>query len=76
MPDDFNPVAFGKVLGRLDAQEKLIEDLKKGQLETNRKLDTLLEYQAKQRGAAQVLLLAAAGVSAVVGWIVSYFVAH
>jgi hypothetical protein len=72
-PKEVNPIAFGRVLGRLDAQAEDIHDLKTGQKEANDKLDRLLEYQLKQKGAVSVLLVAASFVAAVVGWVVSYF---
>jgi len=68
-----NPIAFGRVLGRLDAQAEDIQELKIGQKDIGQKLDQLLEFQSKQKGAAHVLLLLSSAVAAVIGWIVSAF---
>lgn len=70
---NIDPIEFGKVLARLDAQDDDIKELKDGQKETHVKLDRILAYQQKQKGATSVLLMMASAVSAVVGWIVSHF---
>jgi hypothetical protein len=64
------------VLGRLDAQAEDIQELKTGIKDNAAKLDKLLEYQAKQKGAAHVLLMLSSAVAAVIGWVVSAFSAR
>ena len=66
-----NPIAFGRVLGRLDAQAEDIQELKSGIKENTAKLDQLLAFQHKQKGAAQVLVMVSSVVAAIVGWLVS-----
>ncbi len=117
MDDQYSPMAFGRILERLDQQDRnsasisrelaketvrLAEETKAnsermtseiiasgdrfskslekhtaedterfGQI--NMKLDTLIAFQEKQKGIASVLMLCATAVSALVGWLVSYF---
>ena len=71
-PNEVNPIAFGRVLGRLDAQAEDIGELKQGQKETLIKLDRLLEYQAKQRGSAKTLAMFGSAVAAAIGWAISW----
>jgi hypothetical protein len=68
-----NPIAFGRVLGRLDAQADDIQELKNGLRDNSHKLDRLLEFQAKQKGAATVLTMLASAVAAFIGWASSFF---
>jgi hypothetical protein len=67
-----NPIAFGRVLGRLDAQAEDIQELKSGLKDNSAKLDRLLEFQAKQKGAATVLTMVASALAAFIGWVSSH----
>ncbi len=76
MDNGVDPVEFGKVLGQMAAHADDIRELKEGQAEANRKLDKLLEYQSKQKGAVSVLLLISTAVSGIVGWVISWITRH
>lgn len=71
--EQVNPVAFGRVLGRLEAQAEDIKELKDKTLSIDSKLDLILEYQHKQRGAAKVVVMFSSAVASLVGILVSWW---
>ncbi len=61
-----NPQEFGELKGAVSAIKERLD-------ENTDKLDSILAFQQKQKGAVSVLLVLATAVSAIVGWFVSYF---
>jgi hypothetical protein len=61
-----DPQEFGRLEGKVEALKE--------QLDANTaKLDDIHAFVQQQKGAANILLVVCTAISAVVGWVVSYF---
>lgn len=68
-----SPIAFGRVLERLDSQKEDIHELKETLTGNGAKLDLLIEYHNKQKGAVSVLMMVASAIGAVVSAVISWW---
>ena len=73
MGDEFNAVAFGKVLGQLHAIGREIAEIKSDQRETNEKLGTLLAAHQRQKGFIKAVVLISNLIVGAVAWAVTTF---
>lgn len=63
---EVSPQEFGELKGTVTAMKEKLDA-------NSEKLDDIHAYVNQQKGAASTLMLLASAVSAVVGWVVSWF---
>jgi hypothetical protein len=63
---NIDPQEFGRLEGKVEALKERVDA-------NSVMIKDIHEFVTKQKGAAHILLLLCTGVSALVGWFVSYF---
>lgn len=69
---DINPIEFGKVLGRLDAQDRQISELKTTGEATQKSVEHLVNLANQGKGGLMMLTTVATIVGSIIGWMVSH----
>jgi hypothetical protein len=66
--NNFNAYGFGIVVGRQQAQDERIADIKAGQVVVLDKLDKILAIQNKQKGAITASTAIATAIASFIAW--------
>lgn len=68
-----DPIEFGRVLGRLDAQDVQIKELKGAIVTANDNIEKLIKMAERGKGGLWTLCALGSILGAVIGWAVAYF---
>lgn len=67
-----DPIEFGRVLARLDAQDKQIADIKEAAKDTQNNVAHLVNLANQGKGGLMMLSTIAGIVGSIIGWMVSH----
>lgn len=69
---DIDPIEFGKVLGRLDAQDRQIAEIKLASKDTQKNVEHLVNLANQGKGGLMMLTTIAGIVGSIIGWMIAH----